>query len=262
MNALNCDNELACDVSDNQECSEKIRNRMALICGIRPPSLDDDEPPEFAALRNNELKSIERDVDIWCSKKDLSTFDINHEFERTRDPISQATVLHVCAAKGYNQVLERLLGAFEENSINIDSYLDCDGFSPLHAAAFWKQPETFGVLLQFGANPELPIPKTGENDLPSSVLELCKNDEKFVEMIQVSKASRIAKESETQRKIHAKRQREGRRSTQGVKREDLENALRMMNPPGMFSRLFRPFPVNFEAILTLSSFYGVFFPYL
>ena len=208
---------------------------MALLCGIRPPSNDEDEPEEFLELRHNEVKSIERDVEIWSSKKDLSNFDVLNEFERTRDPISGATVLHVCAAKGYNDILDRLLGAFD-GTIEIDNLRDYDGFTPLHAAAFWKQPETFETLLKFGSNPELPTPKTAENSLSSSVLELCKNDPKFVELVE-STREKIAKESETQRKIHAKRQREGRRSTQGVKKEDLENALKMMNS-GLFFTLF------------------------
>lgn len=193
---------------------------------------EDESASESETLkdfRQIELKTIERDIADWINGNGgASSFDIKAEFERTRDPLSGATVLHVCAAKGYNEVLVKLLTAFE-GRIEVDSFRDCDGYTALHAAAFWKQPETFETLLKFGANPELLTAKTSENIIASSVLELCKNDPKFVQMIEINKEKeKIAKESETQRKIFAKRQREIRRSTQGVRKEDLEKALKIM----------------------------------
>ncbi len=192
---------------------------------------DDESASESETLkdfRQIELKTIERDIAAWIEANELTPLDIKAEFERTRDPLSGATILHVCAAKGYNEVLVKLLTAFESR-IELDSFRDCDGYTALHAAAFWKQPETFETLLKFGANPELLTAKTSENIIASSVLELCKNDPKFVQMIEINKEKeKIAKESETQRKIFAKRQREIRRSTQGVKKEDLEKALKIM----------------------------------
>lgn len=193
---------------------------------------EDESASESETLkdfRQIELKTIERDLADWINGNGgASSFDIKAEFERTRDPLSGATVLHVCAAKGYNEVLVKLLTAFE-GRIEVDSFRDCDGYTALHAAAFWKQPETFETLLKFGANPELLTAKTSENIIASSVLELCKNDPKFVQMIEINKEKeKIAKESETQRKIFAKRQREIRRSTQGVRKEDLEKALKIM----------------------------------
>lgn len=231
--ALNCDNELACDVCENKECEILIRNRMNELMGWDPIPVhlsgDDEEQVESETLkdfRQIELKSIESDICEWIQGNGL--VDIQSEFERTRDPLSGATILHVCAAKGYNEVLNQILTAFE-NKFDLDSFRDCDGYTALHAAAFWKQPETFETLLKFGANPELLTEKTSENIISSSVLELCKNDPKFVQLIEINKEKeKIAKESETQRKIFAKRQRENRRSTQGVKKEDLEKALKIM----------------------------------
>lgn len=212
-----------------------IRNRMNELMGCEKPTQsyssirDDEDEPEnevFKDLRQQELKTIERDLNKWIDGK--GTIDIKSEFEKTRDPLSGATILHVCAAKGYNDILNQLLVEFV-NEIDLDSFRDCDGYTALHAAAFWKQPETFETLLKFGANPELPTEKTSENIISSSVLELCKNDPKFVQLIEINKEKeKIAKESETQRKIFAKRQRENRRSTQGVKKEDLEKALKIM----------------------------------
>lgn len=252
--SLNCDNELACDVCESKDCETIIRDRMndLMGCGSKPTAAnnrfghrkptvrfpsnegegndddeDDDEDEEesevFRELRQSELKSIESDVGRWIETPNI---DVKSEFERTRDKLSGATILHVCAAKGYNEILTRLLTKFGQ-TIDLDSFRDCDGFTALHAAAFWKQPETFETLLKFGANPELPTAKTNENIISSSVRELCKNDPKFIQLIEVSK-EKVAKESETQRKIYAKRQRENRRSTQGVKREDLEKALQIM----------------------------------
>lgn len=259
--ALNCDNELACDVCETKECEDLIRHQMNLALNYdqktRPSSItnrrtrftvstrsvsgdenhdtnyddDDDENEElYKDLRQQELKTIDRDIDIWIEAKRInsSSFDIRAELERTRDPLSGATILHVCAAKGYQDSLEKFLNIFA-TSVDLDSFRDCDGYTALHAAAFWRQPETFEILLKFGANPDLMTEKTSDNIMSSSVLELCKNDPKFVELIEVTKEKeKIAKESETQRKIFAKRQREQRRSTQGVNREDLEQALKMM----------------------------------
>lgn len=236
--SLNCDNELACDVCESNECENMIRKRMNELMpadishhrtnsSIQPDDDDDDDENQaFKDLRQSELKSIERDVEKWISQKE--TVDIKSEVERTRDALSGASILHVCAAKGYNKVLNQMLTTFA-STIDLDSFRDCDGYTALHAAAFWKQPETFETLLKFGANPEILTAKTSENIISSSVLELCKNDPKFVQMIEVNKEKeKIAKESETQRKIYAKRQRENRRSTQGVKKEDLETALKIM----------------------------------
>lgn len=239
--ALNCDNELACDVCENKDCEMLIRARMnelmdgevsgsgsSLFSGGGDDDESASESETLKDFRQIELKTIERDIAAWIEANELTPLDIKAEFERTRDPLSGATILHVCAAKGYNEVLVKLLTAFESR-IELDSFRDCDGYTALHAAAFWKQPETFETLLKFGANPELLTAKTSENIIASSVLELCKNDPKFVQMIEINKEKeKIAKESETQRKIFAKRQREIRRSTQGVKKEDLEKALKIM----------------------------------
>lgn len=204
---------------------------------------DEEENEVFRNMRQQELKSIETDILNWIESN--NTIDIKSEFERTRDPLSGASILHVCAAKGYNEILNKLLSAFK-SQIDLDSFRDCDGFTALHAAAFWKQPETFETLLKFGANPELLTEKTSENIISSSVLELCKNDPKFIQMIEINKEKeKIAKESETQRKIFAKRQREIRRSTQGVKKEDLEKALKMMESSEYNLFIYFYFQLNF-----------------
>ncbi|KAF7493410.1 Protein phosphatase 1 regulatory subunit 12B [Sarcoptes scabiei] len=249
--ALNCDNELACDVCETKECEDLIRSQMNKIVNIDNKKLvfakfkalegrsktdaaknemnateEDANEEMYRGLRQQELKAIEQDIQKWIDNE--NSIDIKSEIERTKDPISGASIMHVCAAKGYNYCLERLLQTFAKK-IEIDSFRDCDGYTALHAAAFWRQPETFETLLKFGANPDILTEKTSDNIISSSVLELCKNDPKFIELIEVTKEKeKIAKESETQRKIFAKRQRETRRSTQGVKKEDLEKALKLM----------------------------------
>lgn len=235
--ALNCDNELACDVCETKECEDMIRGQMNTMLKTDSNkrikfnhfrSIDyenDDEDDLFKNFRQQELKTIEQDIILWTDSS--NTIDIKNNIEKTRDLLSGATIIHVCAAKGYNEALNKLLNVFS-NQLDLDSFRDCDGYTALHAAAFWRQPETFETLLKYGANPDLLTEKTSDN-ISSSVLELCKNDPKFVELIEVNKEKeKIAKESETQRKIFAKRQRETRRSTQGVKKEDLEKALKLM----------------------------------
>ncbi|XP_062318444.1 protein phosphatase 1 regulatory subunit 12A isoform X2 [Osmerus eperlanus] len=59
----------------------------------------------------------------------------------TPHPNTKATALHVAAAKGYIEVMKVLL----QCGLDVDSR-DCDGWSPLHAAAHWGQEEVCSLL--------------------------------------------------------------------------------------------------------------------
>jgi len=239
--AINCDGELARDVCDGDECLQVIEDRMRreLHLGSRE---DDFDESLLRELRRKELVLIENDFkDFLTSNKPLNKESINEWIERTRDPISGATVIHVCAAKGYNQCLERICETLRDAQIDLDAFVDCDGFTALHASAFWQQITTFETLLNFGANFEL---KTRDSRV---VQDLCHENQKIMELMEEMKKTRqLLKEkenektlqsltspsttalttSETQRKLNAKRQRETRRSTQGVAKEDIEMALK------------------------------------
>ncbi|XP_076863142.1 protein phosphatase 1 regulatory subunit 12A-like isoform X1 [Brachyhypopomus gauderio] len=56
-------------------------------------------------------------------------------------PNTRATALHVASAKGYIEVLKVLL----QCGMDVDSR-DCDGWTPLHAAAHWGQEEACTLL--------------------------------------------------------------------------------------------------------------------
>ncbi|XP_064169839.1 protein phosphatase 1 regulatory subunit 12A [Anguilla rostrata] len=59
----------------------------------------------------------------------------------TPHPNTGATALHVAVAKGYIQVMKVLL----QCGLDVDSR-DCDGWTPLHAAAHWGQEEACSLL--------------------------------------------------------------------------------------------------------------------
>ena len=56
-------------------------------------------------------------------------------------------MLHICAAKGYNDIIEKLLEAgFEVDPV------DVDGWTPLHAASHWEQEKSIKILIDHKAN--------------------------------------------------------------------------------------------------------------
>ncbi|XP_057693539.1 protein phosphatase 1 regulatory subunit 12A isoform X1 [Corythoichthys intestinalis] len=65
----------------------------------------------------------------------------------TPHPNTNATALHVAAAKGYIEVLKVLL----QCGVDVDSQ-DVDGWSPLHAAAHWGQEEVCTLLADHMCN--------------------------------------------------------------------------------------------------------------
>ena len=207
---------------------------------IQSDDTDDGIPEEILQeIRGKELKQIESDFKEFLQKNRVLTEKaVKDWIESTRDTQSGATVLHVCAAKGYNDVLERILETCGDK-LSIDALIDNDGFTALHSAAFWRQMTAFETLLKFGANFEL---KTRDSRV---VADLCHENPKITELIQETKKSRelnaindrtttqttTLTTAETQRKLNAKRQRETRRPTQGVTKEDIEMALKTTSVP-------------------------------
>jgi ankyrin repeat protein len=247
--AINCDGELARDVCDGEQCLHAIEERMVAELRQRDDkttlaTTDDDSligEQVLRDLRNKELKQIERDFEAFLRETSApSEHDFRAFLERTRDPASRATIVHVCAAKGYNECLCRVLEALAATECATDALLDSlrdsDGFTALHASAFWQQTHALETLLRFGASIDL---KTAD---ARELLDLCHENPKVAELLSETRRARAEnadkplKASETQRKLNAKRQRETRRPTQGVSKEDIELALKT-TPSGMTTRV-------------------------
>ncbi|XP_054160157.1 protein phosphatase 1 regulatory subunit 12C-like [Oppia nitens] len=227
--ALTSDGELARDVADGETCLQEIERTMRRSADVPNDDSDDAFSDDWLQrIRGSELRAIEADVDQFLRRFPVPTAaQIDVWLEETRDVNSNASILHVCAAKGYIDVLERVLTVVlnAESTALLDSLLDSDGFTCLHSAAFWQQTRAVEVLLRFGANFEL---KT--RDL-REIADLCHDNPAVLELVSETRRQRqedikASKASETQRKLNAKRQRETRRPTQGVSREDVEAALK------------------------------------
>ena len=232
--AINCDGELARDVCDGEECLQLIEERMRADLAL-PGEDPEDGIPEtvLQEMRSKELSRIESDFRDFLRENPVLTSEaIKGWIERTRDPISGATVLHVCAAKGYTECLQNILETIQNSCGDIcgelvDQSVDSDGFTCLHASAFWQQMSSFETLLRFGADFDL---KTRDSRL---VTDLCKENPKIMEIIfeakqekEMNKNLKLSETSETQRRLNARRQRETRRPTQGVTKEDIQMALK------------------------------------
>ena len=110
-------------------------------------------------IRGKQFKQIECDFNEFLQKnRVLAEKAVKDWVESTRDTQSEATVLHVCAAKGYNDVLERILESFGDK-LSIDALIDSSGQTAIDLAAFWRQMTAFETLLKLGANFD---PKTHE----------------------------------------------------------------------------------------------------
>jgi ankyrin repeat protein len=175
--AINCDSELARDVCDDKQIIDLIEQRMKNHLMI--DELDENLLKE---LRNKELIQIQNDLKLMENELNLKEL-----IERTRDSTNGSTILHICAAKGYESELKLLLKLIEEKERNhslIDEFRDNDGFTPLMASAFWQQFNCFQLLLDFGANFEL---KTKDMRIVSDLLPLNSNCEQFFQLLKEKK---------------------------------------------------------------------------
>ncbi|RWS06381.1 protein phosphatase 1 regulatory subunit 12A-like isoform X4 [Dinothrombium tinctorium] len=223
---VNNDGELALDIADNDTIEEMINAKL------RELNVED-----YDLLRKQEQFVMMQDVNEWLKTGVVG--DKPH-------PRSGATILHVAAAKGYISILGTLLNdRVLRSQLDIDA-LDNEGWTPLHAACYFQQPGAVELLLQKGADI---YKKTGTGqsmtDLTDHELILKLIEERKKKLIeeQKLKAAQLANgpqtkvvppsppsvptpptESETQRKAHAKRARETRRSTQGISADDVNRA--------------------------------------
>lgn len=126
---VNCENFLAYDLARNDQVKELIEQRLQ--------GLDLDY------LHSQEELLIEKDINTWIK---------TGKYEERSHPVTNATVLHVLAAKGYLNLMKKLLQEPKlKKQINLEAK-DNEGFTPLLAASFWNQNEIVELLIEHGAN--------------------------------------------------------------------------------------------------------------
>lgn len=126
---VNCENLLAYDLARYEEVQSLIGEHLQ--------DLDIDY------LRSQEERAIQKDIERWIKTC--------HYDERSH-PVTNATALHVLAAKGYVKLLKQILESPTlKKQINLEAK-DNEGFTPLLAASFWSQTDCVELLIEHGAN--------------------------------------------------------------------------------------------------------------
>lgn len=126
---VNCENLLAYDLARNDQVQTLIGEHLQGV--------------DIDFLRSQEERAIQQDIERW-----LQT---GHYDERSH-PVTNATVLHVLAAKGHLKLLKQILESpVLKKQINLEAK-DNEGFTPLLAASFWSQMDIVELLIEHGCN--------------------------------------------------------------------------------------------------------------
>jgi len=121
--AVNADQSISFDIcEENSECIYYLQNEMRKR-NITQKDIEN-------ARKAEEMKILADVAKITEMSGDVNVLDWDG-----------ATLLHLAASNGYVDLARRLLG--EAISINAQ---DNDGWTPLHAAACWMQPEIIALL--------------------------------------------------------------------------------------------------------------------
>ncbi|XP_022175450.1 protein phosphatase 1 regulatory subunit 12A isoform X5 [Myzus persicae] len=126
VSAINCDQELAIDIAESDDMRKLLEQHL------RDMGIDCDE------ARNKEERLMLKDAREWIN---------TGKFKDSPHTTTGAMAIHVSAAKGYIKVLELLIQAGAE----VDCQ-DYDGWTPLHAAAYWGQKEACEILVEHFCN--------------------------------------------------------------------------------------------------------------
>ncbi|XP_025195515.1 protein phosphatase 1 regulatory subunit 12C isoform X3 [Melanaphis sacchari] len=126
VSAINCDQELAIDIAESDEMRKLLEQHL------RDMGIDCEE------ARNKEERLMIRDAREWIN---------TGKFKDSPHATTGAMAIHVSAAKGYIKVLELLIQA----GADVDCQ-DYDGWTPLHAAAYWGQKEACEILVEHFCN--------------------------------------------------------------------------------------------------------------
>ena len=126
---INCENFLAYDLARNDQIRELIGEKLKEF--------------DIEQLRSQEEQLIESDIRRWIK---------TGQCDERSHPVTNATVLHVIAAKGYVNLLRLILDNSKlKKQINLEAK-DNEGYTPLLAASFWNQSEIVELLIESGAN--------------------------------------------------------------------------------------------------------------
>uniref|UniRef100_A0A8C5Q681 Protein phosphatase 1 regulatory subunit 12B n=1 Tax=Leptobrachium leishanense TaxID=445787 RepID=A0A8C5Q681_9ANUR len=159
VSVVNSEGELPLDVS-HESAMEKL-----LKSEVKKQGVDLD------VARREEEELMLRDARMWSN---------SGKCENVRHPTTGATALHVAAAKGYKEVIRLLL----QLGFDVDAR-DFDGWTPLHAAAHWGQPDACRLLCEALCDMEA-VNKVGQiasdvaDDSVESLLEELKDKQSAV----------------------------------------------------------------------------------
>jgi protein phosphatase 1 regulatory subunit 12A len=120
--AVNSDGDLPIDIAYNDDMEDLIDK---YVC---------EQGIDCVEARQTEEKLMLSDAKQWL-RSNAAEADRPH-------PKTGATALHVAAAKGYTKVLSLLLAG----RADVDKQ-DVDGWTPLHASAYWGQKEACQMLV-------------------------------------------------------------------------------------------------------------------
>lgn len=130
---------------------------------------EDSELLEFMEMDMAKKGITLNDLEISRTSQETKFFnDVKHFIENGGNPNFQiidndATLLHVAAANGYVEVALYLLS----KNIKVDTQ-DIDGWTPLHAAAFWEEVDLIELLAAHAADFKI---KTLCGELPIDLVE-------------------------------------------------------------------------------------------
>jgi ankyrin repeat protein len=124
--ALNADGNMPYDICDDDRTLDYIETQMDRI-GITQEMIDNTRSRTESQMLFDLQLLVKRSGSSLRSIDDILSY-------RNAD---SATPLHIASANGYQAVVEYLLQ--QHVSINLQ---DADGWTPIHAAAFWCQQPT------------------------------------------------------------------------------------------------------------------------